>query len=89
MSVKVIVNKRKANLDDIVRFKAHQSDVDWRSEHDAEICEKYKGKYIAIANKEVFDGDTFDEAFDKAEAKYPNFDPYIEYIPAEEETWIL
>ena len=84
-----LIGTQKVDKEELARFRAYQGDVRWRSKHDAEICEKYKGKYIAVANQEIFVGDTPEEVFEKAQAKYPNSDPHVEYIPLKKEFWLL
>lgn len=76
-----LIRTEGTNEEDLQRFTADQEDFEWFAGHAQEIEEQFKGKYIAIVNKEVFVGDSFEEAEQKAKAKHPERDPYVEFIP--------
>jgi hypothetical protein len=53
----------------------------WFEEHAAEIGQKYPGKHIVVAGGELFAGDTFNEAREKARLAHPDDKGvYFEYI---------
>jgi len=76
-----LIESRKATEEEAKRIKMMQEDFDWMMEHSEQIWEKYKGKYIAIVNKEVFVGDSRYEARQKAKEKYPQNNVFTRYIP--------
>jgi len=88
MSLRLIRTERTSE-EDLQRFKADQEDFEWLVRHSREIEEQSKGKYIAVVNKEVFVGDSFEEAEQKAKAKYPERDPYVEFIPLKPRVMVL
>lgn len=75
--------------EDWERFEQDQADFDWLAEHSVEIEEQHKGRYIAVVNRELFVGDNFDEARRKALEKYPDRDPYVEYVPIKRRVIVL
>jgi hypothetical protein len=66
-----------------------EEDIQWWNEHAPELEEKYRGRYIAIVNKEALVGDSYDEAYQQAKAKYPDREPLMDYIPFKKEIWVL
>ncbi len=44
----------------------------WAGNSPKLVVEENRGKYIAVVNKEPFFGNTYEEAEQKAIAKYPN-----------------
>ena len=71
------------------QFLADEEDSLWFSEHYDEIRENYRGKYTAIVNKELFVGETAEEAKKRANTKYPHRDPLIDYIPYKRRIMVL
>jgi hypothetical protein len=71
------------------QFLADEKDSLWFSEHYEEIKEIYKGKYVAVLNEQLFVGDTIAEAEAKAKAKYPNREPFVDYIPYKRRIMVL
>ena len=71
------------------QFLADDKDSVWLSDHYEQIKEKYKGKYVAVVNEELFVGETIREAKLKAKAKYPDREPFIDYIPYKQRILIL
>lgn len=49
----------------------------------------HRGKYVAIVNKEVFVGDSFEGAERQAKAKYLQRDPHVEFIPLKPRVMVL
>jgi len=76
-----LMESRKATEGEVKRIRMMQEDFDWMMEHSEQIWKKYKGKYIAIVNKEVFVGNSRSEAKQKAKKKYPRDNVFIRYIP--------
>ncbi|MCS6863054.1 MAG: DUF5678 domain-containing protein [Abditibacteriales bacterium] len=62
------------------RFQADMEDMEWFDEHREEIFVSCRGKYVTVVNKELFVGDTPEEVWAKARAKYPDRGPGIHYI---------
>lgn len=84
-----LIRTERTNEEDLQRFKVDQEDFEWLVTHAREIEEQYRGKYIAVVNKEVFVGDSFEEAEQKAKAKYLQQDPYVEFIPLKPRVMVL
>ena len=63
------------------QFLADDKDSIWFSEHYEQIKEKYKGKYVAVVNEELFVGETIEEAESKAKEKYPHREPFLDHVP--------
>lgn len=84
-----LVRTEKPSEEDLERFEADQADFEWFAEHAEDLEEKYRGKYLAIANREAFIAESFREAVAKAKSKHPERDPYVEYIPLKRRVMIL
>jgi hypothetical protein len=57
----------------------------WFEDHAVEIGQKHRGKHVVVAGQELFVGDTFREARDRAAAAHPDDrGVYFEYIPVEQ-----
>ena len=68
--------------DEVERFRLDEEDAEWVAEHAAEIEERYRGRYIAVVNKQIYVGDSFEEAEGLARRVCPERDPIVEHIPA-------
>ncbi len=79
----------KPTGEEIRTIQQDEEDAKWWNEHAEEIGKKHKGKYIAILNKEAFPGDSFEDAYQKAKAKYPTMEPFVDHIPFKREVWVL
>jgi hypothetical protein len=88
MSLKLMRIEPK-NEEQYQQFLADDKDSIWFSDHYEQIKEKYKGKYIAVVNEELFVGENLEEAELKAKAKYPDRDPLINHIPYKQRILIL
>jgi hypothetical protein len=84
-----LIETKKTSKEEFQRFKADQEDFDWLAEHSEEIGEKYKGKYIAVINKEIFVGDSIEKVMLDAKLKYPERDAFIEYVPIKKRVMVL
>ena len=53
----------------------------WTTDHIAELREKYKGKWIAVINKQVIAADSeAEKAYDAARKQYPSKVPVIYFV---------
>ena len=60
----------------------HEDSLWWSENSPRLVVEENRGKYIAVVNKETFFGDTYQEAEEKASAKYPNRRFIVRRIPS-------
>ena len=60
-------------------------DQQWIHDHFEELVDKYAGKYVAVANGELFVGDSSKEAHEKAKAKHPESIPSELRVPRPED----
>jgi len=60
---------------------AFTKDEAWIHGHFEEIVDQYAGRYVAVANEELFVGDTFREVLEKARLKYPDTEPSVLCVP--------
>ena len=79
----------KPTGEEIKAIQQEEEDAKWWNEHAAEIAKNYRGKYVAIIHKEPFPGDSYEEAYQKAKAKYPAMEPFVDHIPFKREVWVL
>jgi hypothetical protein len=79
----------KPTGEEIEIIQQDEVDAKWWNEHAEEIGKMHKGKYIAILNKEAFPGDSYEDAYQKAKAKYPTMEPFVDHIPFKREVWVL
>jgi hypothetical protein len=84
-----LIRTEKTSEEDFERFKKDEEDFHWLAEHSEEIGQKYKGKYIAVINKEIFVGDSIEEVMQNAKLKYPERDPFVEYVPIKKRLMVL
>lgn len=70
----------KLSPEEAKRFQADMEDMQWFDEHAKEIYASCRGKYVMVANKELFVGDTPEEVLAKVRAKYPDRGAGIHYI---------
>lgn len=59
-------------------------DQEWIHKHFEELVDNYAGRYVAVANEELFVGDSLKEAREKALQKYPNVNPSVLLVPRPE-----
>jgi|LGVF01.1.fsa_nt_gb hypothetical protein len=84
-----LIETRRTSQEELQRVKMDQVDFDWLAEHTEEIGEKYKGKCIAVVNKEIFIGDSIEEVMRDARSKYPDRDAFVEYVPVKKRVMVL
>lgn len=70
-------------------LQADEEDLEWFEARVKELQRKYRGKYLAIVNKELFVGESFAAARDAAKAKYPDREPLVEFIPIKKRVMVL
>ena len=75
--------------EELEKVRQDEEDEKWWNENSLEISEKYKGSYVAIVNKDVLVGETYQDTYEKAKRKYPDREPLVEYIPLKREVWVL
>lgn len=84
-----LIEERKATATEIELFKKTETDFNWFADHYDELKEKFKGKYVAIVNKEPFIGDSIEEVEAKIQTKHPGIKTFIWKIPYKDVIWIL
>lgn len=60
-------------------------DEKWVHQHFEELVDNYAGRYIAVANEELFVGDSAKEVEEKARRKYPGTIPSVLRVPRPED----
>jgi len=66
---------------DLERWRQDEEDLRWFAEHAEDIERQYRGKYIAIVNKQLFVGESFEEVETLARSACPERDPIVERVP--------
>ena len=66
--------------------KMEESEFDWWVKQD---ITPYIGKTVAVANHEIFCGESSVEVYKKARAKYPDKIPMISFVPHPDEVFLL
>ena len=59
-------------------------DNEWIIVHFEELVDKYGGKWIGVANQELFIGDSPKEVEELARRKHPNIVSSVMHVPREE-----
>jgi len=67
------------------KSKKRINDDEWICLHFEKLVEKYAGKYVVVAEGELFVGDDARELFNKARKKHPNVTPTGMPIPRPED----
>jgi len=60
---------------------AFTKDQEWIHKHFEELVDQYAGRYVAVANEELFVGDSPKEVEEKARQKYPDSIPSVLRVP--------
>ena len=84
-----LAESRTATEDERRRSQQAAADGEWFSEHSAEIWERHRGKYVAVAGQTLFVGDTREEAVRKAKERLPATRPLVRHIPYKRRIWVL
>ncbi|MCD6256502.1 hypothetical protein J7J45_00385 [Candidatus Aerophobetes bacterium] len=77
----ILVESRKATKREIEHSRLAQADFEWMIQNYQKIWEKYRGKYVAIVNREIFVGDSREEVKEKVKRRYPGSTPLLRYVP--------
>ncbi|MFQ6041690.1 MAG: DUF5678 domain-containing protein [Candidatus Poribacteria bacterium] len=76
------VKTGKMSEEEIRENRLLEEDFAWWAENSPKlVVEENRGKYIAVVNKEAFFGETYQEAEQKAIAKYPNRRFIVHRVP--------
>ena len=75
------IETRKADKEIRRIHEMDKEDFEWLSERAKEFEERYKGRCIAVVNKELFVGESIDEVIGLAKSKYPEREPFVEFVP--------
>ena len=84
-----LIESRKATAEEQMRGEIVQKDFEWMADHSTEISQKYRGKYLAVVNDEIFAGETKDEVVKLLRERYPNRRPFVKYIPYKKKIKVL
>lgn len=83
MSQPLIIEEGPMPPELALRFEKARRNRQWFSEHlrELEVYQRYRGRYVAAANEELFVADTPEELRRLVEEKYPDEAPHVRYIP--------
>jgi Family of unknown function (DUF5678) len=84
-----VVRTEEVTPEELQRFQQDEEDYEWLSAHAQEIEVQYKGKFIAVVNRQLFVGESWEEVQTKAKAAFPDRDPIVEYIPWKRQVQVL
>ena len=77
------VKTRKLSEEEIRENQLLHEDFVWWCDNSTKFfVEENRGKHIAVVNKDVFFGNTYEEAEEKASATYPNRRFIVHSIPS-------
>ena len=60
-------------------------DQEWIRNHFEEMVDNHSGKFIAVANEELFEGKSYKEAREAVIKKYPDVNSSITQVPRAED----
>ena len=85
MSQQFIIEEMPENPELERRFESARRNLLWFNEHamELEVFKRYRGRFIAVAEGELFVGDSREEAERLAREKHPDDTPHIQFIPRE------
>ena len=75
------VKTEKMSDEEIRENQLLHEDFVWWADNLPKLSEGNRGKFMAVVNQEVFFGDTYEDAEEKAKAKYPNRRFAVHHIP--------
>jgi len=84
-----LVESRLPTEEEKRRAQQVMADGEWLAQHSAEIWEKHRGKYIAVADQTLFVGESYEEAISKAKERCPGREPLVRHIPYKRRIWVL
>lgn len=76
-----VVRTEAVTAEELQKFQQDEEDYEWLSAHAQEIETQCKGKFVAVVNRQLFVGESWEEAQAKAKAAFPGREPIVEYIP--------
>ena len=76
------VKSGKLSEEEAQQYQLLHEDFAWWADNLPKLSEGNRGKFMAVVNQEVFFGDTYEEAEEKAKAKYPNRRFAVHHIPS-------
>ncbi|HXG66658.1 MAG TPA: hypothetical protein VNO70_16275 [Blastocatellia bacterium] len=82
MSQQVIIEELPENPELERMFELAGRNVRWFNEHamEIEVFKRYRGRYLAVSEGELFVGDSPEEVERLALEKHPNDVPHVRYI---------
>ena len=83
MNGKLTITIEPADAELIQRMEHYRRNGDWLTEHGAALFGQHRGKFIAIAEGEVFVAGSRQEVESLAQVKHPGDEPFVQYIPKE------
>jgi len=85
MSSQVIIEEMRYDPEYERAFAKTEGNRVWFIEHAKElgVFEKYRGRYVAAAGRELFVADTAEEIDRLVSDKFPDEVPHVRYIPRE------
>lgn len=81
----IIIEEDQENPEFSRMFERAERNLDWLNEHavELEVFKRYRGRFIAASEGELFVGDSREEVERLAREKHPADVPHIRYIPRE------
>ncbi len=76
------VKTEKMSEEEILENHLLHEDFVWWADNLPRLSDGNQGKFMAVVNQEVFFGDTYEKAEEKAKAKYPNRRFAVHHIPS-------
>jgi hypothetical protein len=71
------------------RLSRFRRNGEWLTEHGAPLFAQYAGRYLAVSEGEVFVADDMHSARQLAQEKHPEDEPFVQYIPLEQQVTLL
>jgi hypothetical protein len=84
-----VVRTEAVTAQELRQFQRDEEDYEWLSAHAQEIETQWRGKFIAVANRQLFIGESREDAEAKAKVSFPDYDPIVEYIPWKRQVKVL
>ena len=77
------VKSGEMSEEEIREYRLRHTDFIWWCDNSPKfVIPENRGKYIAVVNQEAFLGNTYQEAEEKAIARYPNRSVYVHRVPS-------
>jgi hypothetical protein len=77
----MIIAERPADPELAQSLDKFRRNGEWLTKHGSGLFDRYRGKYIAVSGGEVFAADDACEAERLAEAKHPDDEPFVQWVP--------